>query len=228
MAQSLVDEGARVCIIARKPEALNEAVEALGRSEHAIAVPGIVDDPAHQEEAIECTLQAFGRIDVVNNAGIHPGCENVLDLDLATGRKILEESPLGTPDWTQHAYRGWTGENGGAVVNIESAAGLKPAEGIGFTEESKVTVMRVTQQLAVEFGPTVRANGVAPAAVKTQFATIFVEGKEQEVTDQYATHRLGYPEDVAATFAFLGSADAGWITRQALVVVGGLTLGGGV
>lgn len=138
VAQRLVDEGAGVCIIARKPEASSEAIEALGGSEHAIAVPGAADDHADQAEVIGRTLKAFGRIDVlVNNTGINPSYRNVLDLDLPTGRKILEEGLPGTPAWTQHAYRAGMGKNGGAVVNIASAAGLKPAEGIGFTARAR-------------------------------------------------------------------------------------------
>ena len=52
IAQRLVSEGARVCITARRPDPLKEAVEALGGPEHAIGVPGRGDDPEHQDEAI--------------------------------------------------------------------------------------------------------------------------------------------------------------------------------
>lgn len=88
--------------------------------------------------------------------------------------------------------------------------------------------MHVTQQLAVEFGPTVCVSGVAPAVVKTQVATRLFEGEGQEAADQYAMKRRGYPENVTATVAFLGYADADWITRQILVVDVGLALGRGV
>ncbi|MCC5697825.1 SDR family NAD(P)-dependent oxidoreductase, partial [Klebsiella pneumoniae] len=52
IAERLVSEGAKVCITARKPEPLAEAVETLGGAENAIAVPGKGDDPEHHAEAV--------------------------------------------------------------------------------------------------------------------------------------------------------------------------------
>src|SRR5215475_13922963 len=73
VAERLVAEGARVCITARKPEGLADAVEQLGGPEHACAVAGRGDDTDHQSEAVSRALPTFGRLDVlVNNAGINP------------------------------------------------------------------------------------------------------------------------------------------------------------
>lgn len=86
----------------------------------------------------------------------------------------------------------------------------------------------ITQELAVELGPNIRVNAVAPAVVKTKFATALYEGREQELAETYPLKRLGVPEDVASAVTFLLSADAAWITGQLLVVDGGMTLTGGV
>ncbi|HEY0952462.1 SDR family oxidoreductase [Nocardioides sp.] len=229
IAQRLVDEGAKVCLTARKPEALEEAVASLGGAEHAIAVAGKADDPEHREDAVRRTIETFGSLDLlVNNAGINPVLSSLIDLDLGAARKIVEVNALGALAWAQSAHRAWMGEHGGAIVNISSVSGVKPAPGIAMYGASKAMMISLTESLAVELGPTVRVNAVAPAVVKTQFAGPLYEGREDEVAAAYPLKRLGVPEDIASAVTFLLSDEASWVTGQTLTLDGGLTLTGGV
>ena len=229
IAERLVSEGAKVVVTARKQEALDEAVQQLGGDEVAMAVAGKGDNPEHQDDAIARTLERFGRIDMlVNNTGINPVYGPMIELDLDAARKIFEVNVLSALAWTQAVHAAWMGEHGGAVVNVSSVGGLKPAPGIGFYGSSKAMLNHITQELAVELGPTVRVNAVAPAVVKTKFATALSEGKEEEVSAAYPLKRLGVPEDIGSVVAFLLSDDAGWLTGQVVVIDGGLTLTGGV
>ena len=100
--------------------------------------------------------------------------------------------------------------------------------GIGFYGASKAMLVHLTQELAVELGPSIRVNAVAPAVVKTVFATALYEGREEKVAAAYPLARLGVPEDVSGAVAFLCSRDAAWITGQTIVIDGGLTLTGAV
>lgn len=227
IAQRLVDEGAQVCITARKEAALAEAADVLGDG-RAIYVAGSADDPAHQDEAIAATLERFGRLDLlVNNTGINPVYGRAIEVDLAAVEKIFKVNVVSALSWAQKAYAASLAEHGGAIVNIASIAGLKPAPNIGMYGASKSALIHLTEELAVELGPSVRVNAVAPAVVKTKFANALYEGREAEVAAEYPLKRLGEPEDIAAVVAFLLSQDAAWVTGQTIVVDGGLTLTGG-
>ncbi|MGC4807594.1 SDR family oxidoreductase [Micromonospora sp. DT233] len=227
VAHRLVAEGARVGLTARKPEALAEAVAALGGPAHAVAVPGKADDAAHRVEAVDRVTEAFGPVDIlVNNVGINPVHGPLVELDLAAARKILDVNLIGALGWVQAVCATGLAERGGCVVNVSSIAGLIPAPGIAFYGVSKAALDHLTACLAVELGPTVRVNAVAPAVVKTRFAAALHEGREAEVVRAYPLGRLGVPLDVAGAVAFLASADADWITGQTLVLDGGVTLTG--
>src|SRR3954454_18133105 len=81
IAERLVAEGARVVITARTAAALEEAAGGLGGPDVARAVAGKADDVSHQREAIETTLDVFGRLDVlVNNTGINPVAAPMVDV----------------------------------------------------------------------------------------------------------------------------------------------------
>ncbi len=229
-AQRLVDEGARVCITARKPEPLAEAVSALGGELRAIGVAGHADDPAHRRAALDAAVEAFGRLDVlVNNTGINPAYGPLTELAESVARKIMDVNVLSALSWVREARHRGLGANvaePGAIVNIASIAGVRPSPGIGYYGVSKSALIGLTLQLADELSPAVRVNAVAPAVVKTRFATALYQGREGELAKGYPLGRLGVPEDVASAVAFLASADASWITGQTLVLDGGLTLRG--
>ena len=229
VAARLVAEGARVCITARKPDALEAAATELGGAERAIWAAGSSDNEEHQAQAIAATLAAFGRLDVlVNNTGINPAYGPLSDLDDSAARKIMDVNVFAALQWTRRAVASGLGADGtgatGAVVSIASIAGLAPAPGIAYYGVSKSALIGLTMQLAAELAPRVRVNAVAPAVVKTKFAAALYEGREAETAARYPLGRLGVPDDIGAAVAFLASGDAAWITGQTLVIDGGAML----
>jgi len=228
IAQRFVAEGYQVAITGRNAEALEQAALDLGGPEVAIGVPGKGDDTDHRAAVIDTVVGQFGPITtLVNNIGINPAYGPLGTLDLGAARKMIDVNVLGTLGWVQEALRGGLAE-GGSVVNISSVSGIRPAPGIAFYGVTKAALIHLTEELAVELAPKVRVNAVAPAVVKTRFAKALYEGREEEVAATYPLRRLGVPEDVAGTVAFLCSPDAAWITGQTIVIDGGVTLTGAV
>ncbi|MFF0855725.1 SDR family oxidoreductase [Streptomyces sp. NPDC003280] len=228
VAEALVARGDRVCITGRNEDALKEAVERLG-ADRVIGVAGKAHDLAHQSEAVERTMEAFGRLDfLVNNAGTNPVFGPIADLDLGVARKVFETNVISALGFAQKTWHAWQKDNGGAIVNIASIAGLAPSPFIGAYGVSKAAMINLTQQLAHEFAPRVRVNAIAPAVVKTKFAQALYEGREAEAAASYPLGRLGVPSDIGGAAAFLTSEQSDWVTGQTLVVDGGLFLNAGV
>ncbi len=229
IAQRLVADGAKVVITARKQEALDAAVAELGGPDVAVAVAGSGDDQEHQDQVIATAIDTFGSADFfVNNTGINPVYGPLMELDTGAARKIFEVNVLSTLSWVQKVNAAWQAQHGGAIVNVASVAGLRPAPGIAFYGVTKAAVIHLTEELAVELGPDIRVNAVAPAVVKTRFATALYEGREEQVSAAYPLKRLGVPDDIGSVVAFLLSDDAAWMTGQTLTVDGGVLLTGGV
>ncbi|MEV6669322.1 SDR family oxidoreductase [Streptomyces sp. NPDC051162] len=227
IAEALVARGDRVVITGRNEDALKAAVESLG-ADRVIGVAGKAHDEAHQAAAVERAMETFGRVDhLVNNAGTNPVFGPIADLDLAVARKVFETNVISALGFAQQTWKAWQKENGGAIVNIASVAGLGAAPFVGAYGISKAAMVNLTLQLAHEMAPGVRVNCIAPAVVKTKFAAALYEGREEEAAASYPLGRLGVPEDIGGAAAFLLSDAAGWITGQTLVMDGGILLNAG-
>ncbi len=217
-----------VCITGRNEDALKEAVEQLG-ADRAIYVAGKAHDEAHQAVAVERTMEAFGRVDhLINNAGTNPVFGPLADLDLGVARKVFETNVISALGFAQRTWHAWQKDNGGAIVNIASVAGIAPSPFIAAYGVSKAAMINLTQQMAHEFAPKVRVNAIAPAVVKTKFAQALYEGREEEAAAAYPLARLGVPSDIGGAAAFLTSGQSDWITGQTLVIDGGIFLNAGV
>lgn len=228
IAQSLVARGDRVCLTGRNEGPLQEAVAKLG-ADRATYVAGKAHDESHQAQAVEHVMTTYGRVDfLVNNAGTNPVFGPIADAELSVARKVFETNVISALGFAQRTWAAWQRENGGAIVNVASVAGLSASPFVGPYGISKAAMINLTLQLAHEMSPGVRVNAVAPAVVKTKFAAALYEGREEEAANGYPMGRLGVPEDVGGAVAFLASDAAGWITGQTLVIDGGLFLNAGV
>lgn len=224
IAARLISEGVRVVITGRKEEALAEAVTALGGPDVCLGVPGKADDPAHRTDTVERATQAFGAVTLlVNNVGINPVYGPLMQADLGAARKVVEVNALAPLAWVQ-ALCGAGVPDSGAVVNISSTAGQGTAPGIDLYGASKAMLDHLTRGLALELAPRVRVNAVAPALVRTRFAAPLMSQGEEAAASRYPLERIGIPDDIASTVAFLLSDEAAWITGTLHTLDGGARL----
>jgi NAD(P)-dependent dehydrogenase (short-subunit alcohol dehydrogenase family) len=221
IAQQLAAAGADVVLTARKQEAADAAAAQVGHKAVGVGAHAVEEDAARR--CVDLTLERFGSIDIlVNNAGTNPAYGPLIDQDHARFTKIFDVNLWAPLLWTSLVVKSWMGEHGGAIVNLASVAGIRSTGVIAAYGASKAALIRLTEELAWQLGPTIRVNAVAPGVVKTKFAAALVAGGEDQASSIYPMKRLGTPEDVAGLVGFLVSDDAAWITGETVRVDGGL------
>ncbi|GAA3050303.1 SDR family oxidoreductase [Actinokineospora globicatena] len=226
IATELARRGAAVAISSRKQDDLDAAaasITAAAPGARVLAVAGNTGVDADRERVVARTVDELGGLDVlVNNTGINPVYGPLVDVDLDGVRKIFDTNVVAALGFVQLAYHSWMAAHGGVVINIASVAGLRSSGVIAAYGASKAALVRLTEELAWQLGPGIRVNAVAPAVVKTRFATALYADREEEASAPYPMKRLGTPEDVADLVAFLCSDQASWITGETVRVDGGL------
>ena len=201
----------------RAQETADAVTRAGGR---AVVAGGDVADEAAMAEVFDVAEREFGGIDVVvHTAGIMP-LAPVAQMDLDTFDRVQRTNVRGTFVVDQLAAR--RVRRGGAIINFSTSVTRLQIPSYGAYAASKGAVEALTLILARELrGRDVTVNAVAPGPTATP---LFFEGKSQEAVDRIAAmnpmERLGTPEDVAETVAFL-AGPARWVNGQVLYVNGG-------
>jgi NAD(P)-dependent dehydrogenase (short-subunit alcohol dehydrogenase family) len=226
IAEAFAAAGAGVCVLARKPDELEETASGLGAiGGRVLTVAGSAGDPDAIQRAVDGCMSELGRLDVlVNNAATNPAFGPMIETEHRAVRKVLEVNVEGPLLLAQAAWRAWMAEHGGVVINVGSVGGIQPGPFIGIYNASKAALIHMTRQLALEMGPTVRVNALAPGLVKTAMARALWEPDEDRISAQHPLRRIGVPDDLAGAALFLASDAASWITGSVFVVDGGLSL----
>lgn len=202
-----------------KADALVQQLVAAGAN--AIAVGGDVADENAMSAAFDAVDAAFGGIDVVvNTAGIMI-LGPIATLDLADLDRMHRTNIRGTFVVAQLAANRL--RSGGAIVNFSTTVTRTSFPNYGAYVASKTAVEGITLILARELrGKDITVNAVAPGPTATP---LFLEGKDDQTIANLANaaplERLGQPDDIAETVAFL-AGPARWVNGQVLFANGGL------
>jgi NAD(P)-dependent dehydrogenase (short-subunit alcohol dehydrogenase family) len=224
VAAALHRAGANVVVTARTEADAVGAAASFG--ERALGIGAHAADEAAARVCVEQTMDRFGRVDVlVNNAGTNPAHGPVLLQDHGRFTKTMNVNLWAPILWTQLVVDAWMAEHGGSIVNTASVGGLSVGPELGIYNVSKAALIHLTKQLAIELGPNIRVNAVAPGIVRTRLAEALWKEHEDSLSGRIPLGRIGEPDDVGSAVEFLASDASSWITGQTLVMDGGQLIG---
>lgn len=231
IALTFAEEGARVTVADVREEPredgtpTHELIEQRGGEAQFVETD--VSDVDALQQAIDETVEAFGALDVmVNNAGVFPGMQPITEVDEEDYDSLMDINLKGVVFGSKLAAEVMRDqEDGGAIINLSSIAGLNGFDDSSLYCASKGGVANLTRELAMELGPDgIRVNAINPGVIETAMTT-----EDEEVagtmTETIPLQRDGLPEDVADVALFLASDESAYVTGHNLVVDGGLTAG---
>ena len=177
------------------------------------------------KDLVSSTVEKYGSLDVLfANAGIG-GMSLVHETDFSAWKKIIDVNLHGVFLCNKYAIAQMLKqETGGAIVNNDSIHGVVGKAGVGAYSAAKGGVKLLTQSATAEYASKgIRINNVNPGYIDTPLLADLPEEMRQELIRLHPIGRLGKPEEVAKTVAFLASDDASFITGASLLVDGGYT-----
>ena len=204
-----------------------EAAEALaaqlrGEGREAIAIQADVADSHVVNEMVRQTEAELGPVTLlVNNAGI--SWQGLFqDMEDAAWERMLAVNLTGARNAARAVLPAMISQKSGCIVNISSMWGLRGASCEVAYACSKAAIVGLTRSLALELAPSrIRVNCVAPGCIETDMVRVLGQETREMLVAETPIGRLGTPEDIAHTVAFLASEKASFITGQVLTADGG-------
>lgn len=238
-AIALGQEGARVAVTDIDGEkAAQTAAEIQEKGCQTLSFQLDVTDENQWQQGLNLILTEWGQLNVlVNNAGISVA-QSITDMNLAQWRQVMAVNLDGIFLGTKYGIIGMKQGNGGSIINVSSASGLKATPGASAYSTSKAGVRLFSKCAALEAAqtePRIRVNTVLPGGVITPMWSrmegweSFKEqaGGEAELWDKLAENtplkRFAKPEEIALAILYLASDESQFVTGAELVIDGGFT-----
>jgi NAD(P)-dependent dehydrogenase (short-subunit alcohol dehydrogenase family) len=229
ICQHLAKMGAKVVVSSRKLDVCEQVAADINQNGgEAIALACNISRRDECENLVKQTIDKWGRLDTfVANAAVNPVFGPMTGLSDEAFNKVMT-SNVHSAIWFANAAMPYMVEiGGGSFIIISSIGGIKGSATLGAYGISKAANTGVARALAVEWGPkNIRVNCILPGLVKTDFArALWEDDKNRESREERTPlRRIGDPDDIGGIAAFLAGPTAKFITGQAIVADGGVTI----
>lgn len=236
IVKRFVDDGAKICIVGRRQEILDEVARSLP-SDAVVTCPGDVSKIEDVGRIVETALAFGGKLNVlVNNAGMDQTPATVIDIDPELWRQVIEVNLTGPFLLMKASIPHMIKGGSGSIINISSLAGLRSIPAMPAYVSSKGGLVALSQQVALDFGRSkVRCNVVCPGGFRTamfegamghftQALGTDVDGVFAHFTKDVPLRRVASPDEIGGLCSYLASDDASFMTGAVLVIDGGAAI----
>ena len=226
-AKLFADEGAHVVVTGRRKEILEGVAKAImAHGGKVLAVSGSVTDEAHVQSAVEQTVRAFGKLDIlINNAAVGEFGPLVHEMTDQAWEEVLAINLTGVFRFTRAVIPHML-DRGGSIVNVSSVAGLVGIPRSAAYSSTKGAIQALTRSLAIDYAKEkIRCNCVCPALVDTPMSAEAIADPvmNAKMTAAHPLGRFGTSDEVARMLLYLASDESSWVTGSIFAIDGGFT-----
>jgi NAD(P)-dependent dehydrogenase (short-subunit alcohol dehydrogenase family) len=191
----------------------------------------VIGIPAHVgywpdcEGLLDEVFARLGRLDVlVNNAGIAPTYESLRGVSEELFDKTLAVNVKGPFRLAALAGARMVEDGGGSIINVSSVAGIRPSKQEVPYGIAKAGLQVLTIGLALEYGPTVRANTIVAGPFRTDITRGWDMAAVEVGVQRYPMQRIGRPAEIAGAALYFASDLSSFTTGGLLCVDGGMAV----
>jgi 3-oxoacyl-[acyl-carrier protein] reductase len=219
IAEKFFLEGANVAMVDYNP---GEVKGREGSKNKTIIVQSDVASFADSQRVVNEVLKTFGAVHIlVCNAGINRDSV-IWKMEEEQWNTVIETNLKGCFNYIRAVAPIFKGQNYGKIVSISSINGLRGKFGQANYAASKAGMIGLVKSVAQELGKyNVNVNAIAPGLIETDMVKNAPDSVKEAALKETVLGRIGMPEDVAYTVAFLCSERARHITGEVIRVDGG-------
>ncbi len=213
-------------IASRKADACDAAVaEIAAAGGSALAVPTHVGDVDQLESLVAATVERFGGVDIIVNDAANPLALPIGSITPEALAKSHEVNLRGPLFLVQAALPHLRASDHAAIVNVITAGVFTNGAYLSMYVAAKSALLSMTRSMAAELAPDgIRANALAPGMVRTDMVAAMPEEFERAGIGSQLIKRMAEPAEMVPAALFLASDASSFMTGQALVVDGGMTV----